>query len=339
MFEALSRLKVHREAKLLEEAIESAIQGRYADAAGMFGQSGVLPGQKVLHANHLAYAFYRCALTHQSDLNESRAIGDLVTALQFPGLPHPLRSLIQLRLTVIRKGSRPETRKLDDAIADRFARPASDVELRGEFLRRFGLSSANRSRAVDGVDEISSIGVYRWAGDRNRNEQWSLLIREFKQGDAALPAFFGRILAEHVRAEHMCKTWLREVDYIVPVPAAGRRTAERGMDIVGRTGEHLSSRLRIPIRPDFLKRRENSECSRFVSKSALAAQYSFSQPRADEIEGRTVLLLDDVVNRGYTAGACALQLREFGCTKVVLLVLALAESSLQSRRHSQDGSS
>ena len=333
MFEGLSSLGGQLKAKHLEEAIETARQGDYLEAAAKFGQSGVQPGQQSLQAENLAYAFYKRALTGQSEMDKSRAIADLETALQFPGLPRLLRSLIQQRLTVVRKGSDAEIRKLDEAIAQRFDRRASDVDLRGEFLRRFGLSQANRSPKVDGVDEVSAVGVYRWVGDANRNEQWSQLIRKFKKGDAVLPAFFGRILAEHVRATPMCNTWIREVDYIVPVPAAGRRTAERGINILVTTAEHLSSRLGVPSRTDFLKRNDSSERSRDVDKTALDGQYSFSQKKVEEIRGRTVLLLDDVMNWGHTAGVCASRLIEFGCSRVVLLVLALAESSLQSSRH------
>ena len=217
----------------------------------------------------------------------------------------------------------------------RFEKPPSEVELRGRFLQRFGLNQAMRARTVEGIDEVSAVGVYRWAGDTHRNEQWSRLIREFKQGDPVLPGFFGRILAEHMRATPMCRAWTREADYIVPVPAAGSRKAERGFDIVARTGEHLGSRLGIPVRTDFLKREDVSVRSRFVGKTELGGQYTFAERKADEVRGRTVLLLDDVMNRGHTTGVCAQRLRDSGCGRVVLLVLALAESSLQSSRHAQ----
>ena len=159
--------------------------------AKMFSQSGVQPGQQALHAEELAYALYRRALIYLSDRDESRAIEDLETARKFSGLSSTLRSLIQQRLSIIQKAHDVEVMKFDDAIADRFDSLSSDVKLRGEFLSRFRLSQAKRGRIVAGIDEISSVGVYRWAGDTNRNEQWSRLIREFKKGDALLPAFFG----------------------------------------------------------------------------------------------------------------------------------------------------
>ena len=334
-FGGLSGPRVQLEAKLLGDAVELARSGDYLESATRFAQSGVTPGDQMQHASELAFAFYRSALSHQCNLAVPRAIRNLETARQFPNLPRALTSLIQQRLTAIRKDPDKELRKFEEAVAGRFDRPSSEVDLREEFLRRYGLSRASHSPGVAGIDDISSVGVYRWAGDRNRNDQWSQLIRKFKSGEATLPVLFGRILAEHVRATPMCKAWIREVDYIVPVPAVASRTAARGISIVVKTGEHLGSRLGVPVRTDFLKRKDNSERSRFVSKSALASQYLFNWKKAADIQGRAVLLLDDVMNRGYTAGVCASRLKEFGCGRVVLLVLALAESSLQSSRHAQ----
>ena len=333
MSAGLSSLAAQLQGMLLDDALRLAREGCHSDAAETFDRSGSQPEQQSKHADDLAYAFYRRALAHQSDLAESRAIKDLQTALRFPDVPRRLKWLIQQRLTAIEKGAGAEVWKFDAAISRRFERPPSEVELRGRFLQRFGLNQAMRSPTVEGIDEVSAIGVYRWAGDRNRNEQWSRLIREFKQGAPELPGFFGRILAEHMRATPMCRAWIREVDYIVPVPAAKCRRAERGFDILAKTGEHLSSRLGIPLRTDFLKRADSSMRSRFIGKKELARQYSFADRKTEEVRGRTMLLLDDVMNRGHTTGVCAMRIRESGCKRVVLLVLALAESSLQSSRH------
>ena len=190
-FVRLSDLKVQLQGKLLEEAVRVARKGQHLDATETFDRSGALPEQQSKHADDLAYAFYRRALTHQSDLDVSSAIRDLQTALRFPSLPRGLRSLILSRLTVIQKGASADVRKFDAAIAGRFERSPSEIELRGLFLQRFSLNQAMRSKIVEGIDDMSAVGVYRWAGDTQRNEQWSRLIREFKQGDPVLPGFFG----------------------------------------------------------------------------------------------------------------------------------------------------
>ena len=54
------------------------------------------------------------------------------------------------------------------------------------------------------------------------------------------------ILTEHVQTTSQCAKWLEEIDYIVPVPAVPRRSAERGVNIVGQMASHLSQRLVIP---------------------------------------------------------------------------------------------
>ena len=244
--------------------------------------------------------------------------------------------MIQLRLSAIKNDKHSSIREFDKAITQHFNVAASGIDLSREFLKRYDLSQPSHIREVEGIDEISSIGVYRWAGDVNRNEQWSRLIRQFKKGDPMLPVFFGRLLAEHVLSNQKCSRWTRDIDYIVPVPAASIRTADRGVDIVGKTCEHLSGRLAIPFRSDFLKREGEAERSRFTKKVELENQYRFNEKNATEIQNRSVLLLDDVMNRGHTVGACAARLREFGCSRIVLLVLAQAESSLYASRYMRE---
>lgn len=336
-FKTLSEMGVQFKSRSLERAVEQAVelaqQGRYLEAAAAFEQSSANPADQATEAAVLAISFYRRALSCRIDSDVTGALQNLERAMQFPCLPLPLRSLFQERATALQRKPDKEFREFETAVANRFEMAPSEVDLRFEFLRKYRLNQANRKWSVDGIDGIAAVGVYRWTGDINRNERWSRLIREFKRGEKGLPAFFGRILAEHVRTTPICREWMREVDYIVPVPASDRRTAERGADIVARTGEHLSTRLGVPIRTDFLRRKANSERSRDVGKTALAAQYTFNLKKAQEVEGRVVLLLDDVMTRGNTASACVSRLKENACARVFLLVLALAESSLQSSRH------
>ena len=333
----LSGLGVLLKGKLLEEAVALARRERHLEAAETFERSGGEPGeQSAADGAALAYAFYRRALCRQRDGDATAAERDLETAGRFPGAGPRVASLVRARLTALRRDPHPDVAAFDAAVAGRFDSPPSVVDLRGEFLRRYGLTQARGPWSVDGVGGMSSVGVYRWAGDSARNDRWSRLIRRFKAGDEpTLPAFFGRILAEHVLGTPECRAWLGEIDYVVPVPAADARTAERGADIVALTAAHLCRRLRLPRRIDLLRRRQGSARSRFVGRAELAAQYRFRERKSEGVRGRTVLLVDDVVNRGHTTGVCASLLREAGCERVVLLVLARAESTLQSQRREQ----
>ena len=75
-FNGLSGLKVQWQGKLLDEAARLARKGHHLDAAETFDRSGALPEQQAKYADKLAYAFYRRALTHQSDLDKFGAIGE-----------------------------------------------------------------------------------------------------------------------------------------------------------------------------------------------------------------------------------------------------------------------
>ena len=214
-----SDLKDLMKDKLVDEAVELAKQGQYAHAAAKIDELKLSPEQKRSQADLFAYAYYRRALLHQHNKMALKAINDLEKARSFPDLAGPLRSLVQRRLTAIQTSRKsPEIQKLDDTIDQYFRRNTFDINLRDKFLRKYGLSQAQRSLQIDHIDAFSCIGVYRWRGDLNHDEKWSQLIRTFKQGDKTTLAFFGRILTEHVQTTSQCAKWLEEIDYIVPVP-------------------------------------------------------------------------------------------------------------------------
>ncbi|MDE0001137.1 MAG: DNA-processing protein DprA [Rhodospirillaceae bacterium] len=330
-----SDLKGLMDSRFLDEAVEIASSGQYEDAAAKLDKLHLSSDQKSQYANLLAYTYYRRALLHQCERSILKAINDLEKAHAFPGVNSTLRLLIQNRLTAIQSGSRSEQIvQFDDAISRYFEVLHENVNLRDEFLRKYRLSRPQRIQEISHVDDISTVGVYRWKADANHGEQWSRLIREFKQGDEIIIALFGRVLAEHVRATSQCMAWLKEVDYIVPVPADARRSADRGTNIVVEMASHLSQRLAIPCRTDILKRDDDGDRSRFTGRSGLERQYSLvSDEKKRYTQDRVVLLLDDVTTRGHTASVCAQRLKEAGCRTVYLLALAQAESSLQSSRH------
>ena len=330
-----SDLKGLMHSRFLDEAVELSSSGRYEDAAAKLDELNLSSDQKRRHANLLAYTYYRRALLHQCERSILKAIDDLEKAYAFPEVDSTLRLLIQNRRTAIQNGSKSEQiTKFDDAIFEYFERRQHNVNLRHEFLRKYGLSQPQRIQEISYVDDISTVGVYRWKGDYNHAEQWSRLIREFKQGDKIIIALFGRVLAEHVRANTQFMAWLKEVDYIVPVPADARRSADREAKIVAEMASHLSQRLAVPHRTDILKRDGDGDRSRFTGRSGLERQYlSVSDEKKRYTRDRIVLLLDDVTTRGYTASVCAQRLKEAGCRRVFLLTLAQAESSLQSSRH------
>ena len=62
-----------------------------------------------------------------------------------------------------------------------------------------------------------------WDGDTSRNERWSRLIRQFKGGDAVLPAFSGASWRSTYKATPMCKAWLGRTGLRSTGPGGPRR--------------------------------------------------------------------------------------------------------------------
>ena len=330
-------LKTAWNERSVERALALARNCRYVEAAEKLDSVELSAAAARANAKVFAYAYYRRALVRQRDGQRMAAIGDLEKALGFGGLPTGDRRLFQGRLTAVGKPAKNEDiARLDAAIEELFDKPSPEFNLRDAFLRRYRLSRPQRSLRIDRVDGATAVGVYRWRGDPRRNETWSRLMRGFKEGSEAERALCARVLAEHLPAVPQCRGWLEEVDFIVPVPGSGMRSAARGADIVGTLAAQLGARLSIPVRRDWLKRAEGSDRSRRLNRRQVQSMYSLGARKARDAIGRNVLLLDDIVTRGHTARACATRLKDAGSARVYLVTLAQSESTLQSERHRGD---
>jgi predicted amidophosphoribosyltransferase len=318
----------------LADALALVKQGHPIEGAGRLDQLRLTEQQRTENAALLAEAYYRRGLWHHAERKTQAAISDLEKALNFPGLVPATRSTIQARMTSIQKAGRsPEIRELDARVEEYFEGSISTAGLLGEFMAKYRLSKPQRDLTIHFLDAISSVSVYRWQGDQNYGETWTKLIRQAKSGERAVITLLSRILAEHFRATASCMEWMHSVDFVVPVPADRQRAAERHIDVIRTVAEQFAQRLGLPLRADLLRRSAGSERSRHLSRGQLAAQYTFEDRKSADVRGRTVLLVDDVVTRGFTASVCAQRLKAAGAARVYLLTLAQAESTHKEQQH------
>ncbi|MGA7450839.1 MAG: hypothetical protein WBW73_06025 [Rhodoplanes sp.] len=147
-------------------------------------------------------------LTRYAGRHAMPAIRDLETALNFPGVSDPLRSLIQSRLTAIQTFARAsDLQLLDRAIEEHFfEHKISHDGLLGEFLLRHALHKPQRVLRIPFVDALSSVSVYRWKGDWHYGETWTQLIRKARGATKQLlhssAAFSPSISRRHRYADH-----------------------------------------------------------------------------------------------------------------------------------------
>ena len=118
-------------------------------------------------------------------------------------------------------------------------------------------------------------------------------------------------------------------DCIVPVPATGRR---RGYNVPERMAQPLARALGIPLFPHALCRiRAGKHQAGLPLDERLAnVAGAFRAQEPETVEGKRVLLVDDVITTGATAAACAQALLSAGAESVFAVAMAAVETDESS---------
>ena len=115
-------------------------------------------------------------------------------------------------------------------------------------------------------------------------------------------------------------------DAVTPVPLHWRRQWQRGFNQSELLARTIARRCAIPViralrrvRPTVAQAGLSNTGRR---QNVAAAFRPRRAPWAPPVEGKRVLLIDDVMTTGSTAAACALALKRAGAAKVALLTVA-----------------
>ncbi len=134
-------------------------------------------------------------------------------------------------------------------------------------------------------------------------------------------------------ADSIVDQWVRRIvdrldpfDAIVPVPEHWFRYLRRGYNPAAEIGRILSKRTRKPVLWKALSKRRHTRRQVGLSFEDRQANLkgAFQRPRffADEVEGRHLLLVDDVLTSGTTVNECLTVLRRSKARQVDVLTLA-----------------
>ena len=114
-----------------------------------------------------------------------------------------------------------------------------------------------------------------------------------------------------------------QVDMIVPVPLHWKRRLWRGFNQSELLARPLESRLRVPVVMALRKGRHTetqASSTPAERRSNLTGAFVLAGPKI--VEGKRVLLVDDVLTTGATVTTCSALLRRGGAKSVTVLTLA-----------------
>ena len=141
---------------------------------------------------------------------------------------------------------------------------------------------------------------------------------KFRQARFLAP-FLARVLARGLAQRPL------QADLVIPVPLSAGRKRERGYNQSELIAIELARLAPLPApTPEALAKPRDTRPQ--VGLSAVERRRNvagaFACPRPELVEGRRILLIDDVMTTGATLEACAAPLVEAGAARVMALVVA-----------------
>ncbi|MFO0751933.1 MAG: ComF family protein [Thermodesulfovibrionales bacterium] len=119
---------------------------------------------------------------------------------------------------------------------------------------------------------------------------------------------------------------LPPVDAVVPVPLRKKRLQEREFNQTALLGRRLAGELDVPLLLDALEKTKETphQTGRGREERLRNVRGAFAVPRmmAGKVEGKALLLVDDVITTGTTAAECSGALVKAGARSVTVVALA-----------------
>lgn len=187
------------------------------------------------------------------------------------------------------------------------------VQCRSPFRSSFPLDEQGLCglcrRGVRGFDAAYSFGFYE--------DELRQLIHLFKYGRVqTLAKPLGRFLALALPRE-------QEFDLIVPMPLHWRKRWQRGFNQSALLASEIGRRSHVPVK-SALRRIHPTATQAGLTNAQRRRNVSgaFRARKGCALDGKRVLLVDDVMTTGATAASCARALKIAGAKQVTLLTLA-----------------
>lgn len=157
----------------------------------------------------------------------------------------------------------------------------------------------------------------------NHGGSYTKIVHALKYGGRSdIGVSMGRIMANELSASH----FFSDIDLIVPIPLHPKRQRERGYNQSESLAKGLSAITGIPVSINCVRRRVYTKTQ--TKKSFLdridSMKEAFELSGKEEIGGKHILVVDDVLTTGSTLTACIDAMLAAGDVRFSVLTLTLA---------------
>ncbi|MGB2698055.1 MAG: ComF family protein [Candidatus Zixiibacteriota bacterium] len=162
---------------------------------------------------------------------------------------------------------------------------------------------------------VRSLGVF--------DNYYQKMIHGFKyQQKMSLGQRLGKRLGEKLKDDKLTSGF----DCIIPVPLHSTRKRERGFNQSEILAQELSDVTHIPVLKKVLKRTRNTKDQTKLTPEERIENVrgAFTLKDPEKIEGKKIILVDDVMTTGATLEECAIVLREAGVERIMGATIAVA---------------
>lgn len=150
----------------------------------------------------------------------------------------------------------------------------------------------------------------------------NILHRIKYKSDKALAHFVGEQMAKAL----LNSTRFKDIDFIIPVPLHPKKLRKRGFNQSELIANGIAELLEIPVRTDLIKR--VTKTSTQTKKSRIQRWHNvkdvFEVCKAEELENKRILLIDDVITTGATLEGCVLRIQDACNARISLYAAAVA---------------
>jgi len=148
------------------------------------------------------------------------------------------------------------------------------------------------------------------------------LIHDLKyRGNEKISSYLGYWHAELLKVAR----WNIGIDAVIPVPVSKARLKKRGFNQVHGYAEAFAAVFNIPLIDNVLWRKSSNSTQVFKNRLARTAvtEKNYQVKNPESIEGKHILLLDDLMTTGATIEACGNALKEAKNLKISAATMAI----------------